>query len=337
MQKGISAVVGIVLLLLVTVSLAGTVYVFVQRTATSIAEKTDTKVQRQMQQFGLLFSYEGADKNRVFIRNMGTTPIELRSLSFYVNDQRIEASGPASLSSDAIGDYYLNDSRLAMLPDPAALRITGGGYSLSQSICFYCKYYAAYWKLDEGSGSAASDSAGTNSGRLLDGNAQCGNPPTTGCPTWSPGQYGNALQLDGSNDYIDAGPSLKISGPLTLSLWMKALGSSADGGLAGTGISSYQCTHHLGTNVYCYIGNGGNQIGTSAGLNSWTHMTFTWDGTTNPDSMKLYINGNLVSQAQSSAAVSSWENFLIGKASTNFNGVIDDVRVLNFARSMTTA
>ena len=52
----------------------------------------------------------------------------------------------------------------------------------------------AHWKLDDGSGTVASDSGGQGfNGTLIGG------------PTWVAGNDGGALQLDGRDDYVDFG------------------------------------------------------------------------------------------------------------------------------------
>ena len=54
-----------------------------------------------------------------------------------------------------------------------------------------CPYgMVSYWTFDEGSGSTAADSVGTNNGQLING------------PIWTTGKVGNALQFDGVNDYV---------------------------------------------------------------------------------------------------------------------------------------
>jgi len=64
------------------------------------------------------------------------------------------------------------------------------------------KYYGdkrsglvGYWKLDEGSGSTSVDSSGQGNDGTL-------SPATGGQDKWVTGKRGNALNFDGSNDYI---------------------------------------------------------------------------------------------------------------------------------------
>lgn len=60
-----------------------------------------------------------------------------------------------------------------------------------------------HWKLDETSGTTATDSAGTNDGTLT-------NFPAS---PWTEGWYNGGLEFDGANDYID------IAGPVPPTAW----------------------------------------------------------------------------------------------------------------------
>ena len=67
-----------------------------------------------------------------------------------------------------------------------------------------------YWKFDEGSGTTAVDSSGQgNDGTLK------------GAPEWAVGQLGDALDFDGSSDYVEVphNPSLSITEAITIAAW----------------------------------------------------------------------------------------------------------------------
>jgi hypothetical protein len=67
----------------------------------------------------------------------------------------------------------------------------------------------SYWKLDEGQGTIAYDSVGTNDGTIHGA-------------MWTTGQIDGALSFDGSNDYISVphDPTLDITGDITISTWL---------------------------------------------------------------------------------------------------------------------
>ena len=146
------------------------------------------------------------------------------------------------------------------------------------------------------------------------------------------GQSNGAIWFDGVDDFIDAGlgDSLKISGALTMDFWMYGAGSSGDSGLVGTGISNYQCTYNTGTTVWCYIQDGGNHVEAVVDRNGWRNIKFVWDGTTNTNGMKLYVDGVLKEENTSTfSPISGWGNLLIGSATSYFNGIIDEVQIWN--------
>ncbi len=137
-------------------------------------------------------------------------------------------------------------------------------------------------------------------------------------------KLGNCLEFDGIDDALNAGkdPSLLISGPLTLSFWFLALGSGDDAGIAGTFYDGYECTHHQGS---------APAIG-----EAWHWAAFRWDGTTNPDSMVIFLDGEAKQGHQSSfATITNWRDFKIGRDDvlTAFQGLIDEVRIEAEARS----
>lgn len=68
----------------------------------------------------------------------------------------------------------------------------------------------SYWSFDEGAGTIAYDSVGSNDGTIYGA-------------TWTAGIVGGALSFDGDGDYINVGdvPSLDISSALTLEAWIK--------------------------------------------------------------------------------------------------------------------
>lgn len=186
-----------------------------------------------------------------------------------------------------------------------------------------------YWNFEEKSGANAYDTSGNSQTGTINGN-----------PTWIPSKYtGAALNFDGTGDYVSytlpSTSPLKISGALTLSYWMNTTTGTSDAGLVGTGIETgYQCTHHNGATLYCYISSGANGITATLGTGTWKYISFTWDGTTGTNGMKLYIDGVLTSQRTSTVAVASgWTTLQIGKSSTDYNGKLDDVKIYNYVRT----
>jgi len=143
-------------------------------------------------------------------------------------------------------------------------------------------------------------SRGGNNGTLVNG------------PTFNTGSLGSIV-FDGVDDYVDCGNplSLQITGSLTLGIWMKASTSSAIGSLINKSIeifgNSNQKVYELGFlngNMYFQLGNGTTVASlfyssTPVVNNAWHYIICTWDGTTGTNSMKMYYDGSLVIQGDS--------------------------------------
>jgi hypothetical protein len=166
----------------------------------------------------------------------------------------------------------------------------------------------------------------------LDGNPQNG-------AGFAAGLEGQAFNGDGNNDYIDVGSdtALHLSGPLTVSAWINGNGvpTSADTGILNIGSLNYALTHHTDGLVYFYIGNGGNNLSAAAGPGAWHQVTGTFDGTTNADGMKFYLNGALAGMRTSTVATTGATGSLwIGRYNMSyFRGLIDYVAVYDKALS----
>jgi hypothetical protein len=152
-----------------------------------------------------------------------------------------------------------------------------------------------------GTGTTWFDKSGNaNNGTLING------------PTFNTGSLGSIV-FDGVDDYVDCGNplSLQITGSLTLGIWMKASTSSAIGSLINKSIeifgNSNQKVYELGFlngNMYFQLGNGTTVASlfyssTPVVNNAWHYIICTWDGTTGTNSMKMYYDGSLVIQGDS--------------------------------------
>jgi hypothetical protein len=196
----------------------------------------------------------------------------------------------------------------------------------------------AHWKLDEGQGSVAADSAGGNDGTLH------------GDPAWQPtgGKIDGALQFDGVGDYVST-PSVLDPADGSFSVFARV-----KGGAAGQVIISQ--TDGTGTGA-TWLGAEQSQGELMTGLvppragrfvtpplvaefiiadGQWYHIGFVWDGSLR----HLYVDGTEVAKDAAALAplVSSDGDLHIGAgktpdAATFFSGLIDDVRIYNQALS----
>jgi len=187
----------------------------------------------------------------------------------------------------------------------------------------------AYWALDENSGNTATDSAGSNTGTLLNG------------PTWTTGQYNSALSFDGTDDYVDLGTgNFNLTDSLTVSAWVNV--SSANSGYAtiiGRGQYLYPFWLQLDIENKIRFGirtTSANYLTTDTRLNTgqWYHLAATYQN----GERIIYINGQPSKSDTLTGALyqKSGEKTLLGNTPNStayFNGTIDDVRIYNRALS----
>jgi len=177
------------------------------------------------------------------------------------------------------------------------------------------------------------------------------------------GKIGQGLRFDGSTSYVDSrnNPSVQITGALTMASWVniKAFPTNTvatwktilskgnifgNPDVVGYGLGLYSSggvqylSASFGSNgltsmsvAVAQSASGINQV------NQWYYVVATWDGTTNTNGMKVFVNGVLNGQGTASVTnlTDKGYNLALGKnaagASYFFNGLIDDVRIYNRA------
>jgi endoglucanase len=192
----------------------------------------------------------------------------------------------------------------------------------------------AYLKFDETSGTSASDSTGNGwTGTLVNG------------PLWSTGKYGNAVDLDGTNDYVSL-PTGVVNGlaDFTIATWvyLDAVSTWSRVFDFGTGTTKYMfLTPKGGSSVVRFAittGSGEQQINGTAAFSTgaWTHVAVALTGSTGI----LYVNGTEVGRNSTitltpSSLGATTQNY-IGKSQYSdpyLNGRVDDFRIYSAALS----
>ncbi|MEO7298011.1 MAG: LamG-like jellyroll fold domain-containing protein [Verrucomicrobiota bacterium] len=199
-------------------------------------------------------------------------------------------------------------------------------------------------KLDETSGTTASDNSGNNNFATLTGNA-----------IWRPtgGIRGGTLQFDGTNSVATVADADALDGTTAFSLtyWFRAEAYPADSaGLVskrdGPSLNNAFTTYlKVDKHIYVDVEGGSNNRFPSTTLfntGQWYHVALTFDGTLPAaQRVSLWVNGALdVVANESSSSISNYpSNFRIGNTHSGavnwFNGLIDDVRF--YRRALTSS
>lgn len=183
----------------------------------------------------------------------------------------------------------------------------------------------AHWPLDDGAGTTASDISGNgHDGTLVSG------------PTWSgSGQFGGALDFDGTNDQVEVSSIPQGWSAITVAAWVKN-----DTGADGTtndimsrwnfpSSRSWVLTHHKNDQYFFEISGKSFLTGGTVSTD-WTHVAGTYDQATG--TMRLYVNGSEVASQSglSGTLPTSSANVILGgqqNPSNYFDGLIDDARI----------
>ena len=151
--------------------------------------------------------------------------------------------------------------------------------------------------------------------------------------------WGNALSLDGVDDYVVVAGIDLANTPLTIELWAKRQGPGTWDGFLGQGSASggqglFFALRDNDVAVFSFYAGGlyTTEIYTDAG---WHHWAVTYDPATG---RRLYRDGELVVEDGNVAAYTGTGPLMIGSipwgVSTNaFGGQIDEVRIWNVSRS----
>src|SRR5271169_5363120 len=152
----------------------------------------------------------------------------------------------------------------------------------------------AGYAFDETSGTTTADASGHSiTGTLTNG------------PTFTPGHSGNAITLDGVNDYVNLGnpTALRLTGSMTVSAWVYASAFPSD----DAAVVSKRTLNEIGFQLDLTVDTGPRTIGfkltnssggqmfrygaTALQLNTWYYITGVYDATN--QTLNVYLNGQL--------------------------------------------
>jgi hypothetical protein len=199
--------------------------------------------------------------------------------------------------------------------------------------------------MDETTGTVAYDASGN-----------ANNGTNSGATLMAAGKRNYAYTFDGSSSYVDMGdmPSTESQSQLSWAFWVKPNSLSTTDCLlckANNSGGQYAWTAQTGAGDSTKIlgsvdstGSSGNDYAqTPAGMlvnGTWTHVVMVFDGTqgANATKFKIYVNGIQktldFSGTVPSATVATTSNVRMGATADGnryFNGLLDDVKIWNYA------
>ena len=207
------------------------------------------------------------------------------------------------------------------------------------------------WHLNEGTGGTTADASGnSNTGTL---NIGATGTQTTNAQAWSNGangKHGQALNFDGTDDYVSVADNDNFyfgSSDFTIETWIKIQGGTAAGIYAqGDVYSSFAIILNKSGSVWSMIYTGSTAgtawdvssgwVATSIAEGQWHHIAVTRNGS----EWKGYVDGQNISTISSSVSLfnSTQDPYIglyhgAGSDYRYFNGLIDEVRISNTART----
>jgi len=198
------------------------------------------------------------------------------------------------------------------------------------------------WAFEEGGGGTATDSSGnSNTGTL------------TNSPTRVAGRHGQAIQLNGNDQFISVADSnsLDLTHSFTISAWVQpTIVAISFQAVLHKNALPLGAPYDLYARIQGYCGSGGimglaNTNGNSGPrfdacssiplpVSTWTHLATTYDGAT----LKLYKNGALITTTTATGFIEpSNLDLIIGgsELGEHFQGILDEVRLYNWALPIT--
>lgn len=184
----------------------------------------------------------------------------------------------------------------------------------------------SYWKLDETSGTTATDAAGSNDGTV------------SGATVGQSGIINYAYSFDGTNDYISFSNRLAdASGAFSLSFWVYVT-STTSGSMfhqRGSSLGDWSVYYLAGIVRFdTFTGTSGTgtydfDSTTSLTLNQWNHIVITKPTGLNP-TIHIYVNNSSEAITSIVGAVGGGTGYRIGTrgdSSFDFTGLLDEIGV----------
>lgn len=191
-----------------------------------------------------------------------------------------------------------------------------------------------HWPLDEGSGIEVAERVDPNrKGQVV------------GKPEWTPGKLGGAIKLDG-NTHVEAGDfaNFERTDKFSYGAWVNVPGKEAatvisrmDDSAAHRGFDLLLVGGKLTAHLVHHWPDNALHVVTKAEvpINEWKHVLATYDGSSQGEGFKLYVDGKLqevdITNKHLSESTKTAKPLRIGRRTSGapFKGWIDDVRIFD--------
>ena len=218
--------------------------------------------------------------------NLGAWPNQPNS-NFFAGQIDDVAVYPTALSSASIVAHYVTSGRTA----PAGTQPPTDTYGKT----VFNDAPLDYWRLDETSGTAATDSSGNQNTAIYTGGVTQGGASGIGT-------FGTSGRFDGNSGNVVSSSSTVVTGPFSTELWFRTT-STSGGKLIGFGDQQFGLSGSYDKHVYLSpdgrlvfgVWNGqSDTVNSNPGLNDgqWHHMVATQSS----NGMQLYVDDLLVGQ-----------------------------------------
>jgi len=340
-MKGISAIISLMLILMITISIAGLAYTFFFRITTTTTNIAETRIKNVSSSFLARMKIESMSTNSIYVRNMGQS--DMSGIAVLINDVVSNVNvTPSVIKAGGVGTIKILDF---LEKDDDIKIFSTQGTSANLKAPDPCEQATLCLNFDEGLGKTAEDNSGNGNDGIFDGESF--NDGIINGAIRVSGKYGTALNFDGNDDNVDISDTGSLSIPeyLTISAWINIKGNNSDVGASyrrqivrkeNSYLLRIQNSSTVNNLLIGYIHNTTDwkscQSSTALNYNRWYFVAMTYN---NSDKvMRLYINGSLDKSCTLSPApkISTNNNhvyigYITGQYS--FNGTIDEVRIWN--------
>ncbi len=108
-MKGLTPVISIILLLMITISMVSFAFIWFNRMSFFMQQKVENATQHQLEQYQVAIENMDPPNGRIFVRNIGTIPVDVNYITVYVNGTKLISCSWKSKTGAPISTIPPND------------------------------------------------------------------------------------------------------------------------------------------------------------------------------------------------------------------------------------